>query len=128
MDLMSNESKLWGSVEMALIATRVAVALGALLVGPLGAAATAHADSHDQMFLSALQSEGITDHVSSSHAIEAGHMVCDKLDGGLSPSDEASDVLLSSQMPAYHAGYFVGASIKAYCPQYQSKINSDGSA
>ena len=113
---------------MSTIANRVAVALGALLVGPLSAAATAHADSHDQMFLSALQSEGITDHVSSSHAIEAGHIVCEKLDGGLSPSDEASDVLLSSQMPAYHAGYFVGVSIKAYCPQYQSKINSDGSS
>ena len=29
-------------------------------------------------------------------------------------------------MPAYHAGYFVGASIKAYYPQYQSKINNEG--
>lgn len=112
---------------MATIATRVLVAVGALLVGPLGAAATGRADNGDQMFLSALQSEGITDHISSAHAIEAGHIVCQKLDGGLSPSEAASDVLLSSQMPAYHAGYFVGASIKAYCPQYQSKINSGDS-
>jgi Protein of unknown function (DUF732) len=104
------------------------VALGALLISPLGVAVTADADTGDQSFLTALQSEGITDHVSSSHAIEAGHIVCQKLDGGLSPSEAASDVLLSSQMPAYHAGYFVGASIKSYCPQYQSKINSDGSA
>jgi Protein of unknown function (DUF732) len=104
---------------------RVLIALGALLIGPLGAAATANADTKDQTFLSALQTDGITDHISSSHAIDAGHIVCQKLDGGLSPSDAASDVLLSSQMPAYDAGYFVGASIRAYCPEYQSKVNSD---
>ena len=41
----------------------------------------------------------------------------------MTPSDVASDVLNSSVMPAYHAGYFVGASIKAYCPQYESKLS-----
>jgi hypothetical protein len=45
-------------------------------------------------------------------------MVCQKLDGGAKPSDVASDVVNSSSMPAYHAGYFVGAAIKVYCPQY----------
>jgi hypothetical protein len=30
-------------------------------------------------------------------------------------------VLNSSNMPAYHSGYFVGASIKEYCPQYMPK-------
>ena len=109
---------------MTTIAIRALIALGALLIGPLGAAATAHADPGDQTFLAALKSEGITDHVSASHAIQAGHIVCQKLDGGLTPSEAASDVLLSSEMPAYHAGYFVGASIRAYCPQYESKISN----
>jgi hypothetical protein len=41
----------------------------------------------------------------------------------MTPTDVAGDVLNSSVMPAYHAGYFVGASINAYCPQYMSKVS-----
>jgi Protein of unknown function (DUF732) len=98
--------------------TRLLIVMAVALLGPLGAVSTARADSNDQKFLSILQKEGITDHVSASHAIEAGHMVCQKLDGGASPSDVATDVVNSSNMPAYHCGYFVGAAIKVYCPQY----------
>jgi hypothetical protein len=65
-----------------------------------------------------LKTEGISDHISSSHAIEAGHTVCQKLESGLTPTEVAYDVLNSSVMPGYHAGYFVGASIRSYCPQY----------
>jgi hypothetical protein len=103
---------------------RVVVTAVALL-GPLGAlgglgglGATAYADATDNQFLSSLKAEGITDHVSPAHAIEAGHMVCQKLDEGMSPTEVADDVVESSSMPAYHAGYFVSSAIKAYCPQY----------
>ena len=106
-------------------ATRLLVVVAALLLGPLGAAATAHADTNDDKFLSILKKEGITDHVSPAHAIEAGHTVCQKLDGGATPTQVASDVVNSSNMPAYHSGYFVGASIDAYCPQYKSKISGN---
>ncbi len=51
------------------------------LLAPLGAISTAHADTGDAKFLAELTSESITDHVSPSHAIEAGHMVCQKLSG-----------------------------------------------
>jgi hypothetical protein len=98
--------------------TRLLVVMAVALLGPLGAASTARADSNDDKFISVLKQQGITDHVSPAHAIEAGHMVCQKLDGGASPSDVATDVVNSSNMPAYHSGYFVGAAIKAYCPQY----------
>jgi hypothetical protein len=108
---------------MATMAIRVPIMLVALLLGPLGAAATAHADTNDQRFLASLKSEGITDHVSPSHAIEAAHSVCQKLDGGETPTQVANDVLNNSTMPAYHCGYFVGASIKVYCPQYEPKIS-----
>lgn len=97
-----------------------AVALVALL-SPL-AVATTHADTTDDRFLAALRSEGITDHVSIAHAIEAGHFVCVKLDNGVSPNDVANDVLNSSSMPAYHAGFFVGASIDAYCPRHKAEL------
>jgi hypothetical protein len=103
--------------------TRVATCFLAV-VGAVGTAATAHADTNDNKFLTELKSEGITDHVSSAHAIEAGHVVCQKLDGGMTPTEVAYDVLNSSTMPAYHSGYFVGASINAYCPQYTSKIST----
>jgi hypothetical protein len=115
---------LQGESEMAV---RLRAAVVVVLLGPLGAISTAHADTSnntDNTFLTALKSEGITDHVSPQHAIEAGHSVCQKLDSGETPTAVANDVLNNSQMPAYHCGYFVGASIRAYCPQYTSKLSS----
>ena len=102
---------------------RLFVAIAVAIVGPLGAVSTAHADSNDNKFLTAMKSEGITDHVSSQHAIDAGHSVCQKLDGGETPTQVANDVLNNSTMPAYQSGYFVGASIDAYCSQYAPKAN-----
>jgi hypothetical protein len=105
---------------------RLLAAIAIAVVGPLGAVSTAQADNGDNKFLAAMKSEGITDHVSSQHAIEAAHSVCQKLDGGENPTQVANDVLNSSSMPAYHAGYFVGASIDAYCPQYAPKVTGGG--
>ncbi len=85
-------------------------------------AATGHADTTDDRFLAELRSQGIMDHVSSNHAIEAGRLVCFELDNGRSPTDVASEVLNSSSMPAFHAGFFVGASIDAYCPRHKLEI------
>jgi hypothetical protein len=106
-------------------ATGLLVVVVVVLLGPLGTAATAHGDTNDSKFLAVLKSEGITDHVSPAHAIEAAHTVCQKLDGGMTPTQVAGDVLNSSSMPAYHSGYFVGASIDAYCPQHKSKISGN---
>ena len=98
--------------------TRLLVAVAVALIGPLAAVQTAHADTNDSKFLALLNSEGITDHIAPSHAIEAAHSVCSKLDSGQTPTQVANDVLNSSTMPAYHCGYFVGAAIKVYCPQF----------
>ena len=105
--------------------TRLLIVMAVALLGPLGAVSTARADSNDDKFISILKQEGITDHVSPAHAIEAAHTVCQKLDGGAKPADVANDVLNSSSMPAYHSGYFVGASIKEYCPQYMSQVSGN---
>jgi hypothetical protein len=102
---------------------RLFIAIAIAFVGPLGAISTAHADSNDNKFLAAMKSEGITDHVSADHAIEAAHNVCQKLDSGETATQVANDVLNSSSMPAYQSGYFVGASIDAYCTQYAPKAN-----
>ena len=102
---------------------RLIVAMAVALLGPLGAVSTAHADTNDNKFLAEMKTEGITDHISAEHAIEAAHSVCQKLDSGETPTQVANDVLNNSTMPAYHSGYFVGASINAYCPQYAPKVN-----
>jgi hypothetical protein len=102
--------------------TRLLVAMAVALIGLLPAVSTAHADTTDDKFLATLRSEGITDHISSAHAIEAGHFVCQKLDDGMTPNEVAGDVLNSSSMPAYHCGYFVGAAIDAYCPRHKSEL------
>jgi Protein of unknown function (DUF732) len=92
------------------------VLVGALV--PLTAAApTAHADATDDAFLAALTAKGI--HFGSpDRAFIAGHEVCDELGNGKTATQVASTVQTNSSMDGYHAGFFVGASIRAYCPQY----------
>jgi hypothetical protein len=104
------------------MARRLIVAMALTLSGLLASVSIAHADATDDKFLASLQSEGITDHVSPAHAIEAAHFVCVKLDNGATPTSVVNDVLNSSSMPAYHSGFFVGASIDAYCPRHKAEI------
>jgi len=80
---------------------------------------TAHADAVDNAFLSAVNSKGIN-FASPQAAIIAGHEVCDELDLGRQKSDIASDMMGNSKLDGYHAGFFVGVSIAAYCPRYRS--------
>ncbi|HTZ12151.1 MAG TPA: DUF732 domain-containing protein [Mycobacterium sp.] len=86
------------------------------LLGPPGAAAPiARADPIDDRFLVALQSQAIT-YQSPEGAIAAGRLVCSELDHGETPQQVAQDVMNVSNLDPFHAGYFVGASIGAYCP------------
>ena len=88
------------------------------LVGLVGLAApTAYADAVDNNFLAALKAKSINVE-SAQKAIIAGHTVCDQLDLGRQPSDVANDVSKNSNLDGYHAGYFVGVSIAAFCPRH----------
>jgi len=78
---------------------------------------TAHADAIDNAFLQAVKSKGI-DFASPQAAIVAAHEVCDELDLGRQKSDIASDVMNNGKLDGYRAGFFVGASVAAYCPRY----------
>jgi hypothetical protein len=105
------------SPSLVVRATRVA--LVAALSSMAAAAPLAHADASDNAFLQALTSKGI--HFSSpDKALIAGHEVCDELGNGKSPPQVASTVQSNSAMDGYHAGFLVGAAIKAYCPQFAS--------
>jgi hypothetical protein len=77
----------------------------------------AGADAVDNNLLNALQSKGIT-FANKQAAIVAAHQVCDELDGGRDKSDVASDVLQQSGLDGYHAGFFVGVSVAAFCPRH----------
>ena len=82
------------------------------------AAPTAHADAVDRSnFLGALSSRGIT-FASGQAAIVAGREVCDELDQGRQASDVANDVMTLTNLDGYHAGFFVGVSIAAFCPRH----------
>jgi Protein of unknown function (DUF732) len=93
----------------------------AVLVAPLSlvgvAIPTARADAVDKNFVSALNSRGIT-FASPQAAIVAAHEVCDELDSGRASSDVANDVMQQSSLDGYHAGFFVGVSIAAFCPRH----------
>jgi len=88
-----------------------------------------HADPADvdAKFLAALSSKGIT-YTSPEVMIAAGQVACTELDRGEAPAQVAQDVmnnkdvLTSSNLDAFHAGFFVGASIAAYCPKYVGRI------
>jgi len=84
-----------------------------------GATPTAHADDVDNAFLNAVKAKGINFSTPES-AIVAGHEVCDELDLGRQKSDVATTVMSSSSLDGYRAGYFVGASIAAFCPRHHS--------
>ncbi|BBZ49241.1 DUF732 domain-containing protein [Mycobacterium heidelbergense] len=96
------------------------LAVAVALLGLAGAAApAARADAVDNAFVAAVKAKGI-DFPSPQAAIVAGHEVCDQLDLGMQKSDVASEVMNNSKLDGYHAGYFVGASVAAYCPRHRS--------
>jgi hypothetical protein len=80
---------------------------------------TAHADNVDNAFLNAVKAKGIN-FATPEAAIVAGHEVCDELDLGRQKSDVANEVMTSSSLDGYRAGYFVGASVAAFCPRHHS--------
>jgi len=106
------------------IPVRLAGPVGSLVAGPVVAlllagvsAPRAYADAVDTNFLAALKSKGIN-FVSAQSAIIAGHEVCDELDLGRQKTDVASDVMKNSDLDDYHAGFFVGVSVAAFCPRH----------
>lgn len=88
------------------------------LLGLAAVTPTANADAVDNAFVNAVKAKGIN-FVSPQAAIIAGHEVCDELDLGKQKVDVANEVMTNSNLDGYRAGYFIGASIAAYCPRYR---------
>jgi hypothetical protein len=99
----------------AMMAGAVVAAALFCLVGV--ATPAAHADAVDDNFLTAIKAKGINI-ASPQAAIVAAHEVCDELDLGRQKSDVASEVKTNSNLDDYHAGYFIGVSVKTFCPRH----------
>lgn len=89
------------------------------VLASVAAPTAAHADGVDTQFLNAVKAKDIN-FASPQAAILAGHQVCNALDGGEQKGDVANDVAASSNLDGYHAGFFVGLSIAAFCPRHHS--------
>ncbi|MBI2700239.1 MAG: DUF732 domain-containing protein [Mycobacterium sp.] len=99
--------------------SRSLVLAALLTLATVAAAPAAQADGVDNQFLNALQSHAIN-FGSPQAAIQAAHKVCDELDSGRQKAEVANEVTGSSNLDGYHAGYFVGVSVAAYCPRHHT--------
>ena len=111
-------------MKKTIIAGLAAAALG---IGGL-APAVATADTGTDAFLDVLHTQGIGHEDGDGMLIAEGELVCEYLRHGHSPLHVARMVYLNSDLidPA-NAGYFVGASIAAFCPVFMPD-NTAGSS
>lgn len=99
--------------------------VGAVLLSAaaLLSAAPASADETDDLFIAALAKNGIT--VSDqSTAVSMAHTVCTGLENSQEGSVLVLKVLHDTNLSPRQAGYFVGVSVAAYCPQYKGTIDT----
>jgi Protein of unknown function (DUF732) len=92
----------------------------ALSATALLCAAPASADPMDNAFVAALAKDGIA----VPDAITMAHSVCDGFDKGEGSSALAMRIVRDTPLSPKQAGYFVGVSVAAYCPQYKGKTDN----
>lgn len=104
--------------------TLILMAIGTLIAAALVlASARAHANTTDDAFIHALDGRGIA-YPSSGYAINAAHAICEAIDHGAAPAAAAMKLAEVSYLNLSEAGYFVGASIAAYCDWHAGSIGS----
>jgi hypothetical protein len=79
--------------------------------------ATASASPSDDAFLATLDKQGIT-YASPERAITTAKEICTLLDDGANGVDVSREISKNSVVQIEKSGYFVGASITAYCPSH----------
>ena len=94
-----------------------------LSAAALLSAAPASADPTDDAFVAGLAKDGIgiTDR---NTALAAAHTVCDELGNNQNTSVLAMNLTKDTDLSLQQSGYFVGASMSAYCPQYIGHTHS----
>ena len=89
-------------------------------------AAPAPADQTDDAFIAALQNQGIS-LPDTNGAIQMARTVCALLGQGTTRPVLALRVMNEENLSARQAGFFIGASTSAYCPQYRSSSDNSPS-
>ena len=87
-------------------------------------AAPASADQTDDAFIAALAGDGIV-MPDRGNAISMAHTACAGLANNQTSTALAMRLAKENNLPLKQAGYFLGASVAAYCPQYRG--NTDNS-
>jgi hypothetical protein len=98
-----------------------AVALSATAL--LWAAPPAAADHMDDAFIAALAKNGIA-MPDRGNAIASAHSVCAGFDKGEASTALAMGLVRDTDLSPKQAGYFIGVSVAAYCPQYKGKTDN----
>lgn len=71
----------------------------------------------DHRFLAALDSHGVG-YISPDWAIWDAHRVCTELTQGEQAEQVAEGIMQQTDLDGWHAGFYVGASIASYCPEW----------
>jgi Protein of unknown function (DUF732) len=95
----------------------------ALAAAALFGAAPASADPIDDAFIAALAKNGIS-MSDRNTAVTMGHTVCAGFDKGEASTAVAMGIVKETPLSPKQAGYFVGVSVAAYCPQYRGKTDN----
>ena len=79
----------------------------------------ASADPTDDAFVAALVSQGIPV-PDGNAAVQEGRKLCALLDQGATRAQVVMQLLRDTNLSARQAGFFLGLSTSAYCPQYKT--------
>jgi hypothetical protein len=96
--------------------TFIAVLLSTTALLP---AAPASADQNDDAFIAALQNQGIAI-PDANAAIQMGRTMCALLDQGTTRPLLLMKLVGDMNLSARQAGFFLGVSASAYCPQHRT--------
>ncbi len=97
------------------------VCAGLLTAAALVSAPSASADPADDQFLGALSNYGIV--MNNDNAIAMAHAVCAGFDKNANSNYIAMKVSKEASLTLRQSGFFVGASMSAYCPQFIGKTD-----
>ena len=99
------------------------IAGAALSVAAFASAGTASANATDDSFLSQISAQDIG-FKSPQGALQAAAAVCQLMGDGESAPKVMNDIMSATDLQSKQAAFFVVASVKTYCPQYDSQLNA----
>ncbi|WP_197518452.1 DUF732 domain-containing protein [Mycobacterium sp. E3198] len=85
--------------------------------------ANASAQTSDGDFVGALEERGISV-ADPDSAVATAHEICAELDRGEGAAVVVLKLMTDTNLSSAQAGYFIGASVTAYCPQHHDALGN----